>query len=148
MSTIEEGACITVRNCHVDDYEPEFLSSTFCSRYDTSGSTWPLQAFPATDFLRRYSSSDLRDARIAWNLFEQVEAQDAATRVRLAAAPWEPPSGEIQNPCIWYQFASNEERLTYMRGRALHAELCPDYKWISQRHRGLTPPINVYPLKN
>ena len=137
------------RDCTIKEYDTLSHSIAFCDVYDTSGSVWPMQPFPSTEFLYRYSSSDLRAARTAWNLFEQVEAQDAATRVRLApTAPWDPPSANIQTPSTWYQFRSNEERLIYLRGKALHSELCQGFRWTPQRNRGITsPPVNVYPLK-
>lgn len=134
-------------DCIVDPWvSTTTCPSTFCNLYDATGSVWPTTQFPSDEFLTRYGSAELVSARKAWNLFERVEAQDAATRVRLSTTGWNPSSAEVQIPCTWYRFKSNEERITYERGRALHAELCPDFCWTSQRNRPLTaPPVNVYP---
>jgi hypothetical protein len=129
-------------------YHPPPPPPAICDYYDSSGSTWPALAFPAAVFLRRYSAADLTSARRAWNTFERVEAHDAAVRVRLGPTGWTPSSSPVQTPCTWYLFASNEERLQYIRGKALHDELCPNYAWIPQRNIGITPPpVNVYPTK-
>jgi hypothetical protein len=138
-----------IRNCEIFTSipMPAFLTPAACSIYDSSGSVWPAQPFPSTQFLTQFSHSELRDARAAWNLFEQIESQDAATRVRLAAAPHPYSGSNIQTPHIWYVFKSNEERLRYLRGKALHSSLCPEYRWVSQRDLGITaPPVNVYPI--
>lgn len=122
--------------------------SAFCRIYDSSGSKWPTTAFPSGEFSLRFDAAGLVSARNAWNLFERVETQDAATRVRLGSVGWQPSANHIQSACTWYQFKSNEERIMYERGRALHAELCPDFRWTSQRNRPFTaPPVNVYPEK-
>jgi hypothetical protein len=134
-------------NCPIDPpYVPPPLIPTICDFYDSSGSVWPTLSFPAAVFLRRYSTADLVSARQAWNIFERVESYDAAVRVRLAPTGWTPSSNPVQTPCTWYRFTSNEERIKYTRGKALHDELCPNYSWIPQRNIGVTPPpVNVYP---
>jgi hypothetical protein len=136
-------------DCPVILYDPTCTlcpPAAACALYDGSGSVWPTQRFPADQFLLKFSASDLRDARAAWNLFERVESQDAATRVRLSTTGWPTPTNSTEGSSIWYQFTSNDERLQYIRGKALHAQLCPLYNWKSQRDLGITPPpVNVYP---
>lgn len=138
----------TARHCdiHTSIPIPAFLIPAACDIYDGSGSIWPAQPFPTAQFLTQFSHSELRNARAAWNFFEQVESQDAATRVRLAGMPYPYSGNNVRTPSIWYVFTSNEERLRYLRGKALHSSLCPDYSWVSQRDLGITPPpVNVYP---
>lgn len=104
---------------------------TPCKIYDSSGTTWPRQAFPATAFLNRYTSSSLREARAAWELFERVEAHDAAIRVCYSGIPGWSPSPTAP---LWYRFANSSERTAYLYGRQLHIALCPGFVWTSQRN--------------
>lgn len=100
---------------------------------------WPTQAFPASQYRNKFSGSDLREARQAWALFEQVESQDASTRVRLSGTGWTPPRNPVQDPSLWYVFADQPEYLRYKRGRYLHIQLCPTFSWVSQRNLGISP---------
>ena len=120
-----------------------------CNLYAGPASTvWPAQAFPASQYRHRFSGADLREARAAWALFEQVESQDAATRVRLSGTGWTPPRDPVQDPSIWYVFKDQPEYLRYKRGRYLHIQLCPTYNWTPQRYLGIlpTPVTDVLPM--
>ena len=111
-----------------------------CNLYAGPASTvWPAQTFPASQYRHRFSGADLREARAAWNLFEQVESQDAATRVSLSGTGWQAPTSIIQDPSLWYVFADQPEYLRYKRGRYLHIQLCPTYSWTPQRYLGILP---------
>lgn len=119
-----------------------------CSLYAGPPTTvWPIQTFPAAQYRHRFSGADLREARAAWTLFEQVESQDAATRVRLSGTGWQPPSNPVQDPSVWYVFQDQPEYLRYQRGRYLHIQLCPAYNWTPQRYLGISavPITNVLP---
>ena len=121
------------------------MSAPACNLYTGPPSTvWPVQAFPAAQYRHRFSHNDLHEARLAWELFERVESQDADTRVRLSGTGWSPPS---QGPSIWYMFANQLEYLQYQRGRHLHIQLCPTYNWTSQRYLGISalPVTDVMP---
>ncbi len=121
--------------------------SSFCSVYTGSGTTWPVRQFPSSSFPRG-SAARLRDAARAWAFFEQVEAYDAAVRVKYAAAGGFVPSDRpVVTQAPWYTFKSEGERVVYKRGQSLHRELCPDINWTSQRNMGIpTIPItDVYP---
>lgn len=109
-----------------------------CDVYAVPTTTWPVQPFPASQFLRKYSSSSLRDSKTAWETFERVEAHDAAVRVALSGTGWAPSSQPITRS-IWYCFRGNGEYMAYQRGRQLHMELCPSYNWKSQRSMGIAP---------
>jgi hypothetical protein len=119
-----------------------------CDLYDSSGTVWPQQCFPATAFLRRYTMSDLREARSAWGLFEKTEAADAATRVAHSGTGTLPSQSDCRKS-IWCTFDREQDRILYQRGRNLHAELCPNYSWVPQRTLGIstTPITDVYPRK-
>lgn len=124
------------------------MSAAACNVYAGPPTTvWPVQRFPASQYKHKFSSGDLRDARLAWEYFEQVESQDAATRVRLSGTGWTPPKGSVQNPSIWFQFPLQSDYLRYERGRYLHIQLCPDYNWTPQRRLGIlaTPVTDVLP---
>lgn len=124
------------------------MSGDPCNLYDGSGLMWPRQCFPAVSFLRRYTMSDLREAKFAWELFEKVETVDAATRVKYSGSGFLPqPSG--CNKSIWCTFDKEQERIRYHRGQYLHAELCPEYSWVPQRTLGIShvPLTDVYPRK-
>jgi hypothetical protein len=125
------------------------LFGSVCNIYDGSGEIWPRQCFPAPIFLKRYTTAEFLAAKAAWSFFEMVESHDAAVRVRLSVKylDYATPSTCGEHTSIWYKFRGNEERMQYLRGKYLHAELCPNYQWVSQRDRGITPPpVNVYPL--
>ena len=119
-----------------------------CDVYAGSASTvWLVQRFPASQYKHRFSGADLREARLAWNYFEQVEMHDAATRVRLSGTGWSPSTGRIQDPSLWVQFPQQSDYLRYERGRYLHIQLCPDYSWVPQRRLGISsiPVTDVLP---
>jgi hypothetical protein len=124
------------------------MSGTPCDVYDGSGLSWPRQCFPAVSFLRRYTMSDLREARSAWDLFEKVEAADAATRVEYSGTGILPQPAACSKS-IWCTFEREQDRIKYHRGQHLHAELCPEYSWVPQRTLGIspTPLTSVYPQK-
>lgn len=92
---------------------------------------WPKQQFPADHpAVSRLSQGERLAAKRAWNYFEQVEAIDAATRVRLGLsggviAP--PPSG------TWTPFNGEGMRALYEKGRRYHIIICPAYNWTPQR---------------
>jgi hypothetical protein len=123
------------------------MTSPFCDVYLGTGTTWPTRQFPSSSFPRG-SPARLRDAARAWAFFEQVEAYDAAVRVKYSAlGGFVPSSKPIVTQAPWYTFKSEGERVTYKRGQSLHKELCPDTNWTSQRHLGI-PTVavtNVYP---
>lgn len=124
------------------------MSASACNVYAGPASTvWPVQRFPASQYKHRFSGADLREARLAWAFFEQVESQDAATRVRLSGTGWTPPSGPIQDPSIWFHFSHQSDYLRYERGRYLHIQLCPGYDWTPQRRLGISalPITDVLP---
>jgi len=108
---------------------------------------WPAQAFPASQYRNKFSGSDLRDARLAWNFFEEVESQDATTRVRLSGTGWQPPTSQVQDPSLWYVFKDQTEYIRYQRGRYLHIQLCPTFNWTPQRNLGISsaPVTDVMP---
>jgi hypothetical protein len=119
-----------------------------CYIYDSSGLTWPSQCFPAAAFLRRYTISDIRSAKAAWNLFEKVETTDAKIRVAYSGTGISPQPSSC-NKSIWCTFDREQDRILYHRGRNLHAELCPNYSWVPQRTLGISsvPLTSVYPRK-
>jgi hypothetical protein len=122
--------------------------SSACAIYaGPPSTTWPAQSFPASQYKHRFSAADLREARLAWNFFEEVETQDAATRVRLSGTGWQPPSSPVQDPSVWYSFTHQSDYLRYQRGRYLHIQLCPTYNWTAQRYLGISavPVTNVLP---
>ena len=124
------------------------MSESPCDIYDGSGLTWPRQCFPAASFLRRYSISELRELKAAWDLFERTESADAATRVEYSGTGFLPQPSAC-NKSIWCTFEREQDRILYQRGRNLHAELCPDYSWAPQRTLGISqvPLTTVYPRK-
>jgi hypothetical protein len=122
--------------------------TSFCDLYSTgSGQTWPIRMFPSTSFPRG-SAARSRDAVKAWNFFEQVEAYDAAMRVKYSSiGGFTPSSAPIVTQAPWYIFKGEAERLLYKRGRSLHIQLCPDQNWTPQRSLGVptTEVMNVFP---
>jgi hypothetical protein len=116
-----------------------------CDVYATPTLTWPKQQFPADHpTVSRLSQGERLAAKRAWNFFEEVEAIDAAKRVRLgltAGALTPPPPG------TWYEFNGEDQRALYNRGRYLHRRICPDYNWIPQRNLTIpaTPLATVTP---
>ena len=123
------------------------MSSPFCSVYTGSGTTWPIRQFPSSSFPRG-SPARLRDAARAWAFFEQVEAYDAAIRVKYSAlGGFVASSKRVVTQAPWYIFKNEGERVVYKRGQSLHRELCPETNWTSQRNLGIpiTPVTDVYP---
>jgi hypothetical protein len=123
------------------------MSAPACNLYAGPPSiVWPVQAFPASQYKHRFSHTDLREAKKAWELFERVESQDADTRVRLSGTGWSPPQ---QGPSIWYTFRDHQEYIQYQRGRYLHIQLCPTYNWTAQRYLGISamPVTDVMPVE-
>jgi hypothetical protein len=122
--------------------------SSFCDLYVTgSGQTWPVRVFPSTSFPRG-SAARSRDAVKAWNFFEQVEAYDAAVRVKYSAlGGFTPSSAPIVTQAPWYIFKGEADRMLYKRGRSLHIQLCPDQNWTPQRSLGIptTEVLDVFP---
>jgi hypothetical protein len=118
-----------------------------CEHYSggVAATTWPCQTFPAAQLARRYSESDLRNAKIAWATFERVEAHDAASRIRLSGTGWNPATSTCKTP--WYRFSGSPEHTAYRRGRELHIELCGGLSWRPQRTLGIsaTPVTDVRP---
>jgi hypothetical protein len=123
------------------------MSSSFCSVYEGSGSLWPVRQFPSSSFPRG-SPARLRDAGRAWAFFEQVEAYDAAIRVKYSSlGGFTPSSKRVVTQAPWFIFKSEGERVVYKRGQSLHRELCPETNWTSQRNLGIpvTLVTDVYP---
>ena len=119
-----------------------------CDAYAlTPSTTWPVQGFPSSLF-RGFSSRQLRDAITAWNFFEQVEATDAATRVRLGNASWVAPGYNTVAPTsIWFPLDTEGRKTLYLRGKLLHIQACPGFDFKSQRDLGIPlPPVtNILP---
>ena len=120
-----------------------------CSQYDIysgSGQAWPRQIYPMTCG-PRVSVKELDQLRAAWAFFEQVEAYDAAVRVRLSGTGYSPPTLDRQGASPWYAFQSQDELILYRQGQTLHVQLFPQYNWRSQRYLGIlsVPLLNVYP---
>jgi hypothetical protein len=123
------------------------MSSSFCSVYAGSGPLWPVRQFPSSSFPRG-SPARLRDAARAWAFFEQVEAYDAAIRVKYSSlGGFMPSSKRVVTQTPWYIFKGEGERVVYKRGQSLHRELCPETNWTSQRNLGvpILPITDVYP---
>jgi hypothetical protein len=125
------------------------MNNYFCSGYVGSGTTWPQQPFPGNLF-PGWDTKRRVAAQKAWQLFETVEAADAATRVRLSAqGGWTPPAPSVfaQVPSIWYPILTEGDRTLYTQGRLLHEQACPGTNWRAQRSLGIptTPITNVYP---
>ena len=109
------------------------MAATFCSRYEGSGSTWPIQTFPKSLFPFLPSNLLIEKAK-AWNMYEQIESHDANIRSR--------------GKNTWYVFSSEGERLMYREGQLLHSQLCKTTNWTSQRNLGNVGKVNntnVYP---
>jgi hypothetical protein len=125
------------------------MSSSFCSVYTGSGQAWPVRQFPSSSFPRG-SPARLREAARAWAFFEQVEAYDAAIRVKYSAlGGFVPSSKPVVTQSPWYIFKNEGERVVYKRGQSLHRELCPGINWTPQRNLGIpnTSVSNVYPTE-
>lgn len=102
-----------------------------CDLYATTTLIWPKQQFPADHpTVSRLSQGERLAAKRAWNYFEQVEAIDANTRVRLGLA-----GGVISPPPpgTWVPFNGEGQRALYEKGRRYHIIICPAYNWIPQR---------------
>lgn len=104
-----------------------------CDLYALPTAVWPQQQFPGDHpAVSRFSQGERLAAKRAWNYYEQVEAYDAAVRVRLGdtggAIPPVPPG-------LWYQFNGEGQRALYEKGRRYHIMICPTYNWVSQRNR-------------
>jgi hypothetical protein len=106
------------------------MAATFCSFYEGSGSSWPIQTFPKTLF-PFLPNNMLTEKAKAWNFYELVESYDASLRYRGATYGW-------------YVFGSEGERLMYREGQLLHSQLCPNTNWTSQRNLGPSAK-NIYP---
>jgi len=123
-------------------------NSYFCSVYTGSGTTWPRRPFPA-NYFAGWDCARIQEATTAWNFFEQVEAADAATRVRLSGTSWKPPHATVfaEDPAIWFRIQSGGYWTQYRLGQSLHKQVCPNTNWRSQRSYGIssTPISNVYP---
>jgi hypothetical protein len=119
-----------------------------CDAYSLTPSTvWPVQRFPSNLF-RGFSSRQLRDAMTAWSFFEQVEAADAATRVRLGNASWAAPGyAPVAPASIWFPLDTEGRKTLYLRGKLLHIQACPGFDFKSQRDLGIPlPPVtNILP---
>ena len=111
--------------------------------------TWRTQAFPAANpAVIRMPARELTAARRAWNFFEEVEAADAATRVRFSdAGGWNPPPNPVAPTSIWYSLSGPGVFALYKKGQQLHRRICPNYDWTSQRNLGIptTPLLDVGP---
>ena len=102
-----------------------------CSIYTPPFTTWPVQSFPKTAF-PRWAGQRLTRAQRAWTFYEQVEATDAATRIRLSGTST-PPS--------WYPFNTEGDRLLHKDGKELHMLVCPTIGWTAQRNQGIPPTL-------
>ena len=128
------------------------MSITFCDNYvypaGRDPTIWPVQPFPG-NYFSGWDSQRRFKAQQAWNVFEQVESADAATRVRLSGTGWTPPPIGVfaADPSIWYNLAIEGALTLYRLGKSLHEQVCPDIRWKSQRSYGIsaTPVTNVYP---
>ena len=107
------------------------MAATFCSLYEGSGMTWPIQTFPKSLF-PFLPNSMLTEKAKAWNFYEQVESYDAAIRARGSTA--------------WYVFSSEGDRLLHREGQLLHSQLCPNTNWTPQRKLGpIVNSISIFP---
>jgi hypothetical protein len=77
-------------------------------------------------------------ARTAWNLYERVQATDAATRVSLSGTGWNPPSWRNQSLTIWYVFPGLDEKNHFNLGQRLHQQAYPQLNWVAQRNLGIS----------
>ena len=108
------------------------MAATFCSVYEGSGTTWPVQTFPKTLF-PFLPTKILVEKSKAWNFYEQVESYDSVLRKRGATYGW-------------YIFSSEGDRLMYREGQLLHSQLCPNTSWTGQRNLGpVNQSKNIYP---
>lgn len=111
--------------------------------------TWRAQAFPSGNpAVIRMSAGELIAARRAWNFFEQVEAADAATRVRLSDnGGWTPSSLQIITPSTWFPLTGPGDITLYRKGQQLHRRVCPNYDWTPQRYLPIpsTPLLDIGP---
>jgi hypothetical protein len=123
--------------------------SSFCTRYDASGTVWPVSNYPGALFPLQ-SQGQYATNKDAWTFFELVESTDAATRVYWSnQGGYQPPgtSAFPQTPSLWYPLQSQSELQRYQAGQQLHVQACPAYNWASQRSLGIpiVPLTNVYP---
>lgn len=103
-----------------------------CDIYGLPTLVFPQQSFPADNSaVRRMSQGEKLAAKKAWNYFEQVEATDAATRVRIGLSGGIIPS---QISSLWVSFTGEGERILYETGRRLHMRICPTLDWTPQRN--------------
>ncbi len=113
------------------------MTSTWCEYYDASSTTWPVRTFPGYLFPQKPYKWYLK-AKHQWETFENIESQDAETRLRLSGTGWQPPPQTSQSGQIWYVFQSNAELIAYRNGQNLHAQLCPSVNWRPQRTYGIS----------
>jgi len=125
------------------------MNSYFCSQYAGPSTVWPKHCLPGNLF-SGYTSQRFLQSQIAWNFYEEVEAADAATRVKYSnQGGWKPPATSVfsQNPSLWYPLNSQQKIALYRRGQLLHQQACPNRNWTSQRLLGIptTPLLDVCP---
>jgi hypothetical protein len=119
--------------------------TTACDIYAIPTLTWPKQQFPGDHpTVSRLPQGARLAAKRAWNFFEEVEAIDAAKRVRLGIT-----NGFVNRPPpgTWYEFTSEDQRALYNRGRYYHRLICPEFNWTPQRNLPFpyTPLASVTP---
>jgi len=125
------------------------MNNYFCNGYLGTGTVWPQQPFPGNLF-PGWDNRRRQQAKLAWNFFEEVEAADAATRVRLSnQGGWKPPApgAFASDDSIWYPIATEGNHLLYKQGLLLHQQACAGIDWQAQRSMEIpsTPLTNVYP---
>ena len=116
-----------------------------CHLYTAPTDVWPKQQFPSGHpAVNRLGHRERLAAKTAWNYFENVEAHDAAVRVKLGATGGVIPPAPAR---LWYQFSGEEQRILYEKGRRYHILICPTLNWIPQREYPIPTTIvdNVLP---
>lgn len=110
-----------------------------CDFYTIPRIIWPKKQFPSEHpAVSRIGQRERIAIKDAWNFFEQVEAIDASTRVRLGNT-----GGQINRQThLWYSFRGDGERMLYEKGRRYHILICPSLDWTPQRNL----PIPTIPL--
>lgn len=99
-----------------------------CDIYTTPATVWPKHQFPSSHpAVNRLGHRERMAAKTAWNYFENVEAHNAAVRVKLGTT-----GGTIPTR-LWYQFSGEDQRILYEKGRRYHIMICPTLNWIPQR---------------
>jgi hypothetical protein len=117
------------------------IKTSYIQAFTTPWNYWPCQSFPANLF-KGLTQQRLQEARNAWLLFESVESADAA--LRLSYGLMRKGTDAVCSPTIWTPLVDQAILKQYQYGQTLHANVCPEIDWTSQRK--LPPSPGPYTL--